>query len=923
MAAARGTDKKTIEHPRPTDGTVRQLYGTAVCCAKPRCGAPLYRLNDQSGERVLNSHVAHIHARSEGGPRWDPSMSEDDNRAPSNLLLLCMPHAWEIDNLIDQFPADMLREWKKQQIEAAANAHTTVVMSSADVDEALAPVDLQAFVEAVAAVVPFHSGLRTRAQAWQLATRKAMGWRLARLTPMVAPEDRETAMMWMATMGSPTIVVPPGQVRVLTGAMGAGKTEHAIRWWEEGLQEAISTGTAEIGAFYTPRTIVNLESAVIADLGHEPTYPCRIVIDDLDSVSRQDASRLLTEARVLVHTWPNVSVLATARHETVALADEERIVTDPWPIERGFSLLQAIVGKDFYWPDWNSETLNLLTSPLTTLGLARRLRAGRHTKISRSELLSELASMAIEQSQRELAEETWQDLGRLAAAILDQAAPVPAGSFASPPQVRALLNTNLVVREDGALRFALPVFEQYFGSAAIRAGLVAMETAASGDAFPLWRYALAFAVSTAEPPRQEQLLLSLARLNPAAVFWILGEIGRMEAAESGQAPDASVIETLIARRDCTGISAGATVPVRAGLWLREAEEALMAGLNPLGERLRRRGGKLTQWGVWLEHGHVTLARARSRESPPVIELDEMHPDIGIVTGWDSWTQLEFPTSAFGRWTRAQKHFQPRLNELIRRRTLDTPLDGTLARERAYYLARFVTGFGVRHRNPLIDLNDLRAKLATWVDRANESEWSTWQGEVDSADVWWLDAYLARETGDVLERPWPLGDQPHVGRFFWESYSKSLTGTLAADILREAIIGYRQLVEINFPRFGSALGLYGMLPLHIKGLIDRPEPGSEIHSVHMRLMLHRQPDVEKEADPTITATFTGEDTTPNFWDRGAEHYRRAAPARFDQSPVQSIELPIHATRPATNLAYQWLAADLAALGWLEKGIRHFD
>ncbi|GAA2369559.1 hypothetical protein GCM10010170_070030 [Dactylosporangium salmoneum] len=884
----------------------------------------MYRLNEQSGERVLNSHVAHIHARSEGGPRWDPSMREDDNRAPANLLLLCFPHAWEIDNLVDLYPADLLQEWKKQQIATADHAHATVAMSSADLEAALAPVDLEACIKALAAVVPFHAGLRTEVQAWQHAIRKAMGWRMARLKPMVAPEDRETVMTWMAATELPTVAVPPGQVRVLTGAMGAGKTDQAIRWWEEGLQEAISTGTAEIGAFFTPRNaIVMLESAVIAELGHEPTRPCRIVIDDLDSVSRRDASRLLAEARVLVHTWPNVSVLATARHDAVALADEERIVADPWPVDRGFSLLRAVLGQDFYWPHWNSETLDLLTSPLTTLGLVRRLKAGRHTKISRSGLLAELASMAVEHSQREITDETWQDLGHLAVAILDRAAPVPADSFASPPRVRALLSTDLVVREDGTLRFALPVFEQYFGSAAIRAGLVAMERTASKDAFPLWRYALAFAVSTAEPPRQEELLLSLARLNPTAVFWIIDEIGQEEGTAPHQAPETSMIEALIAKRDCTGMPAEATLPLRAGLWLREAEEALMEGLGLLGERLRRRGGKLTQWGVQLEHGSVALARARLRESPPVIELSEMHPEIGLATGWDSWTVFPFPTTAFGRWTLAQKHFQPRLSTLIQRRTLDTPLDSMLAKERAYYLARFVTDWGIPHQRTPINLHELRTRLADWVERANTSEWSTWQSEVDSADVWWLDAYLARETGDVLQRPWPVGDQPHVGRWFWETYSKALTETLARDIIVEAINGYRHLVETNFPQFGDALGLYGMLPLHIEGFIDRPEPGSQIPSVQATLMLHRLAGARKDAESTITMAFVGEDGTPDPWDRGAEHYRRATPARFEPSPVQPVTLPLHTARPATNLAYQWLAADLAALRWLDQTIDHFD
>ncbi len=44
------------------------------------CPQPLYRVSE-SGERVLNSRVAHIHARSEGGPRWNPTMTAEENRA--------------------------------------------------------------------------------------------------------------------------------------------------------------------------------------------------------------------------------------------------------------------------------------------------------------------------------------------------------------------------------------------------------------------------------------------------------------------------------------------------------------------------------------------------------------------------------------------------------------------------------------------------------------------------------------------------------------------------------------------------------------------------------------------------------------------------------------------------------------------------
>jgi len=35
------------------------------------------------------------------------------------------------------------------------------------------------------------------------------------------------------------------------------------------------------------------------------------------------------------------------------------------------------------------------------------------------------------------------------------------------------------------------------------------------------------------------------------------------------------------------------------------------------------------------------------------------------------------------------------------------------------------------------------------------------------------------------------------------------------------------------------------------------------------------------------------------------------------------LPTGQTRPATNLAYEWLASDLLALGWLDRVVRFYD
>ncbi len=105
-------------HPAPTDAVIKELYGTASKCAYPNCPEPLYRELPDGG-RVLNSRVSHIAARSEEGPRWRDDQSEAENRSFGNLLLLCIPHASEVDDPkhLHRFGEDTLKAWKTAQLE--------------------------------------------------------------------------------------------------------------------------------------------------------------------------------------------------------------------------------------------------------------------------------------------------------------------------------------------------------------------------------------------------------------------------------------------------------------------------------------------------------------------------------------------------------------------------------------------------------------------------------------------------------------------------------------------------------------------------------------------------------------------------------------------------------------------------------------
>lgn len=116
------TGNSAIQHPSPTPTTAKELYGSAVSCGFPECPEPPYKI--ANGVPELNSQIAHIHSRSENGPRWLATMTPEENRAIENLIILCHFHHGVVDNPANEsdYPAALLRQWKAAQVELATSA---------------------------------------------------------------------------------------------------------------------------------------------------------------------------------------------------------------------------------------------------------------------------------------------------------------------------------------------------------------------------------------------------------------------------------------------------------------------------------------------------------------------------------------------------------------------------------------------------------------------------------------------------------------------------------------------------------------------------------------------------------------------------------------------------------------------------------
>lgn len=91
----------------PTTATLRQLFAlSGNICAFPNCDAPLI-LHD--GTYV--AQLCHIEAAEKGGERFNEEMSNEERRAPANLMLMCYTHH-QVTNDVVKYPPEVLQKMK-------------------------------------------------------------------------------------------------------------------------------------------------------------------------------------------------------------------------------------------------------------------------------------------------------------------------------------------------------------------------------------------------------------------------------------------------------------------------------------------------------------------------------------------------------------------------------------------------------------------------------------------------------------------------------------------------------------------------------------------------------------------------------------------------------------------------------------------
>lgn len=91
-----------------TDQTLKKLYALSGNeCAFPSCEKRL--LNERNAK---DSNICHIEAANSNGQRYNPNMTDDERADYENLILLCVQHHDETNDVL-KYTVDILKDMKK------------------------------------------------------------------------------------------------------------------------------------------------------------------------------------------------------------------------------------------------------------------------------------------------------------------------------------------------------------------------------------------------------------------------------------------------------------------------------------------------------------------------------------------------------------------------------------------------------------------------------------------------------------------------------------------------------------------------------------------------------------------------------------------------------------------------------------------
>ena len=728
---------------------------------------------------------------------------------------------------------------------------------------------------------------------------------------------------------------------VLAGEMGSGKSLAADRVHLDDIARYALDTDQPVPVFLRAREVgESLERSVREDMPpgigvHASTV--RVVLDGLDEVGVSRGTELLSEARVLARSVPGTRVLITARPGFSLRQGEEHLL--PALTDECLSdLAERLVGHRYALSDLPDPVKDAIRYPLFAI-IALHLRArGDELPSSRAAFLDKFVKQSLQHKRDDIM------------ASLDTLAEVAARSIfgggrlrerdIEPGEIAGLLATQMVVRDGNILRFALPVFEQYFGAHALLRKRVTTEDIVQDlRLFEAWRYAFVIAVGIGTWEKTSDLIETLGNCWPGAACWVIYQaVSQRNRLMRIEDDDSSSFRTT------TTAPRQEFLPSRHDEWLPDSLECakrLQRALSTWAEWLKEiaphvgivdHEGNPASVGACFYDGKVAAGYGSSGRVPPGHAFAFGAPgDVsGIPKSLSFMTIWSPPLEESGwPWRWAMRWVADSVQATLERKQLPPPTDGPLRLEYDWDLACSLA-------NPLrseqsVAPKDVVRKGRRMLSSGSHDPRSTYSFDDKTLGYVELSNFIAeaeKRADSPFVHPWPPPHNPLDQ--LAGPYSEGAMRDLIASRYMAALAAYDDISRTWFPKWRPTLGWGAAMPLRLDIALIPPPPthigGRERGYI---LELKETPVQEEEGLGVTVTVFDGEEPRAT-WDDHREHYslrlkqlRKLRPHTADwaELTLHSIQtLRLYGDTPVTNLAYEWIGRDLHNIGFLDDEIR---
>ncbi len=323
------------------------------------------------------------------------------------------------------------------------------------------------------------------------------------------------------------------RLTLLVGEMGTGKSLAAERILQSSIQIAKKDSSAPY-PIYLPVDYIqdskSLQKAIVDStqgICDAKKQKIVVIIDSPDEAGISFANKLLNEARILTNIWDNLQIIITSRPIPKYLTAEEVKQIPLLSPKESIDLICQVAEHSIpsLLKRLHESVQDAVRRPLFAILLGVYLKENKaRFPNSKEELLEYLVRQSLHPLRDTLgnANELLQNLA--IQLINNGGSAVSINHIAPYAEQNKLLETRLVVEQEGKLKFPLPVLTQWFAAHSLGSGQVDLnDLVANPETLELWQYPLVIAVSIFSPDLVLSILKPVIEYHPVLGAEIIRE----------------------------------------------------------------------------------------------------------------------------------------------------------------------------------------------------------------------------------------------------------------------------------------------------------------------------------------------------------------------------------------------------------------